>query len=131
MARPRLRCAPVPLSHSMKILPLFAFFALGIVVLAQTTDSKTALAAGAKLPSTIVDWQKLVATRTANGERRNVIDGPTTTLDKLHIHITTLNPGKASSEPHLHPQEEVIIVKEGLVEASVDGRTQIVGPGSV
>jgi quercetin dioxygenase-like cupin family protein len=28
-------------------------------------------------------------------------------------------------------QEEVIIVKEGLVEATFDGKTQTAGPGSV
>ena len=85
----------------------------------------------APLPSAVFDWTKLVVTPTPNGERRAVFDGRTATLDKLHCHITTLKPGTASGVPSLHRQEEVIIVKEGLVEASIDGRLQTVGPGSV
>ena len=90
-----------------------------------------AKAADAPLPSAVFDWTKLVVTPTPNGERRAVLDGRTATLDKLHCHITTLKPGAASGEPSLHHQEEVIIVKEGLVEASIDDRLQTVGPGSV
>jgi quercetin dioxygenase-like cupin family protein len=52
-------------------------------------------------------------------------------LDKLHCHITTLNPGQTSGEPRRHLQEEVIIIKEGTIEATVDGRKETVGPGSV
>ena len=77
------------------------------------------------------DWTSLVPTPTANGVRRAVFDGATTTLDKIHCHVTTLNPGANSGEPRRHLQEEVIIVKEGRVEASVDGKTQTVGPGSI
>jgi mannose-6-phosphate isomerase-like protein (cupin superfamily) len=84
-----------------------------------------------KLRSAVYDWQKMEATPTENGVRRMLFDGPTTTLDKLHSHITTLNPGQASGEPRRHLQEEVIIVKEGRVEATVDGKSQTVGPGSV
>ena len=84
-----------------------------------------------KLSSTVYDWNKLAVITTPKGVRRDLFDGPTATLDKMHCHITTLNPGQNSGEPTKHLQEEVIIVKEGLVEAHIDGRTQTVGPGSV
>jgi XRE family transcriptional regulator, regulator of sulfur utilization len=98
-------------------------------LLAQTVDP--APAAPPRLTSTIYDWEKMKPTPTANGVRRAVFDGPTTTVDNIHCHITTLNPGADSGEPRRHLQEEVIIIKEGLVEATVDGRTQTAGPGSV
>jgi quercetin dioxygenase-like cupin family protein len=60
-----------------------------------------------------------------------VFDGVTATLDKIHCHITTLNPGQNSGEPRKHLQEEVLIVKEGQVEAHLDGKVQTVGPGSI
>jgi hypothetical protein len=44
-------------------------------------DNKTAPTA--KLRSTVFDWMKLTATPTPNGERRDVLDGPTDTVDKL------------------------------------------------
>ncbi len=107
------------------LVPLLLLTALAM----PAADSPNAPAA--KLSSKVYDWQKLVPTPTANGVRRDVFDGPTTTLDKMHCHITTLNPGKDSGEPRKHLQEEVLIVKEGLVEAHIDGKTQTAGPGSV
>lgn len=83
------------------------------------------------LASDLFDWEKLVVTPTAKGVRRAVFDGPTATVDKMHCHITTLNPGENSGAPSKHLQEEVIIVKEGKVEAYWDGNTKTGGPGSV
>ena len=123
---------------AMKLLPLaLAVAALGIAVKAQmSSTAKTPAPAaatpeGAPLVSGVYEWEKLVATPNAKGVRRTVFDGPTTTLDKIHCHITTLNPGEKSAEPSKHLQEEVIIVKEGLVEANWDGQSKTGGPGSV
>lgn len=85
-----------------------------------------------KLVSAVYDWEKLTAAPFAKGVRRQVFDGPTTTLDQIHCHITTLNPGeKSGDQATLHQQEEVIVVKEGLLEAIWDGKSQTGGPGSV
>ena len=84
-----------------------------------------------KLASAIFDWEKLSVNPTPKGARRDVFDGPTATVDKAHCHITTLNPGENSGEPRRHLQEEIIVIKEGTVEASLDGKTQIVGAGSI
>jgi quercetin dioxygenase-like cupin family protein len=114
----------------MKIFLCSAVFAiLGFTLMAQAPETKPSTTA--KLSSTIFDWEKMQPVPTTNGVRRTLFDAPTVTLDKLHCHITTLNPGQNSGEPRRHLQEEVIIIKEGTVEASVDGRTQTVGPGSV
>lgn len=85
----------------------------------------------AKLLSDLYSWEKMAVTPTAKGVRRAVFDGPTATVDKMHCHITTLNPGEKSGEPSKHLQEEVIVVKEGSVEANWDGKSKIGGPGSV
>ncbi|ATC64315.1 hypothetical protein CMV30_10310 [Nibricoccus aquaticus] len=83
------------------------------------------------LTSQLYDWEKMPVTPTPKGARRDVFDGPTSSLDVSHCHITTLNPGQDSGEPRLHTQEEIIIVKEGRVEAHIDGRTETGGPGSI
>ena len=85
----------------------------------------------APLPSAVYDWEKMTVTPTPKGSRRDLFDGPTTTLDKAHCHITTLNPGENSGEPRLHLQEEIIIVKEGTVAMHNDGKEHTAGPGSV
>lgn len=108
---------------------LTAFVTLGSALVAQTPETSKATAA--PLASAVFDWAKLPSTPTPNGERRPVLDGPTATVDKLHCHITTLNPGAVSGEPRRHLQEEVIIVREGTIEANFDGQARTVGPGSV
>src|SRR5688572_24277527 len=113
----------------MKLKTIFLFTACA--TLAAMLPAQTPPADPPKLTSTVYDWEKLVIIPTPKGVRRDVFDGPTTTLDKAHCHITTLNPGENSGEPRRHLQEEIIIVKEGLVEATFDGKTQTAGPGSV
>ncbi len=81
--------------------------------------------------STAVDWNAMTARKTRVGEVRQVFQAPTATLDELELHITTLQPGESPHEPHQHPDEEVIIIREGLVETLLGTRTQRVGPGSV
>ncbi|HTB63882.1 MAG TPA: cupin domain-containing protein [Opitutales bacterium] len=87
--------------------------------------------ADGKMLSHVYNWDKMIVTPRPNGVRRDVFDAPTATLTKLHCHISTLNPGERSGAPSLHVQEEVIIVKEGTVEATYDGKSVTSGPGSV
>jgi uncharacterized cupin superfamily protein len=54
---------------------------------------------------------------------------PTRTLDELEMHITTLNPHTASHTPHTHPNEEMVIVKEGTLQAHVNGKEDRGRPG--
>jgi quercetin dioxygenase-like cupin family protein len=32
---------------------------------------------------------------------------------------------------HRHPQEELVVIKEGTLEINIDGKKQIAGPGSM
>jgi mannose-6-phosphate isomerase-like protein (cupin superfamily) len=113
-------------------LPIFlsAFATLSLMPSDQTPSTPPTKPPD-KLASAVYDWEKMAVIPTPKGVRRDVFDGPTATVDKAHSHITTLNAGENSGEPRRHLQEEIIIVKEGLVEATFDGRTQTAGPGSV
>ncbi|HZS04700.1 MAG TPA: cupin domain-containing protein [Blastocatellia bacterium] len=81
--------------------------------------------------STVFDWNSLEAKPTKVGWSRKVCQAPTATLDELECHITTLKPGETPHPPHKHPDEELMIVREGTVEAMVNGEMKRVGPGSV
>jgi XRE family transcriptional regulator, regulator of sulfur utilization len=81
--------------------------------------------------STAFEWTTLPVTKTAVGESRSIVRRPTATLDELEMHVTTLNPGQSSHAPHQHPNEELVIVREGTVEVLVQGEWKRVGPGSV
>lgn len=81
--------------------------------------------------SSAFEWNSIKSTPTKTGERRQFFQSPTVTLDDLACHVTTLNPGVMSHAPHQHPEEELMIVKEGTVEVLVNGELKTVGPGSV
>ena len=83
------------------------------------------------LSSRIFDWDSLKVAQTKVGSRRDVVRSPTATLDELEMHITTLNAGMESHPPHQHAAEELLIIKEGTLEALVNGQTLKVGPGSI
>ncbi len=81
--------------------------------------------------STTFEWAGLEAKTTPIGARRDVMRSATPTLDELEMHITTLNPGAESHPPHRHPEEELLIVKEGSVETLQNGIATRLGPGSI
>jgi XRE family transcriptional regulator, regulator of sulfur utilization len=83
------------------------------------------------LGSQVFDWKAMTPKPNAIGEVRTVVRAPTVTLDELEIHITTLKAGEASHPPHQHPNEELLIIREGTVEALVAGEHKRIGPGSV
>ena len=85
----------------------------------------------AKLPSTVLDWEKLPVKPTPVGERRELFDSPTATFTNLEGHVTTLNPGEAPHPPHSHPDEEMILIKTGTLAVMINDRTQRAGAGSV
>jgi quercetin dioxygenase-like cupin family protein len=67
----------------------------------------------------------------AKGGRRDVMEAPTKTLSELEMHITTLLEGEKSHDPHVHPDEEIIVVLQGEVEEMINGTPYRLGPGSL
>jgi quercetin dioxygenase-like cupin family protein len=57
--------------------------------------------------------------------------------EKLHsgfgieLHETELAPGLAPHPPHRHDHEEMILIREGTLEVTIQGRSVNLGPGSV
>jgi mannose-6-phosphate isomerase-like protein (cupin superfamily) len=88
-------------------------------------------APGPALGSTVFDWSRLPAVPTKVGELRPFFDAATRTLARLESHVTTLDPGQISHAAHAHADEELIIVREGTVEATINGVPHSAGPGSM
>jgi XRE family transcriptional regulator, regulator of sulfur utilization len=76
-------------------------------------------------------WENLTPKPTKIGARREVGRFPTTTLAEFESHITTLNPGEKSHDPHTHVNEEVLILREGTAEAYVNGVWTPMSTGSM
>jgi XRE family transcriptional regulator, regulator of sulfur utilization len=81
--------------------------------------------------SAVFQWDSLAPTPTKVGFVRRVMQAPTTTLDELESHVTTLNPGQSPHAPHQHVNEELIILKEGAVDAYVNGEWVPVATGGM
>jgi quercetin dioxygenase-like cupin family protein len=96
---------------------------LGIVAFAE---QKTSV-----MGPSVFDWNSIPVKQTEVGSVRQFFKTPTATLHELELHVTTLSPGKASHPPHKHPNEELIIVRQGTVETLTNGEWKRVGPGSV
>jgi len=83
------------------------------------------------MSSSVFDWEKISVKETKTGESRDFFKSPTATLDQLECHVTTVKAGEASHAAHSHPEEELIIVKEGTIESNQNGEVKRVGPGSI
>jgi quercetin dioxygenase-like cupin family protein len=82
-------------------------------------------------PATIFAWDEMHFTDTDVGRRIQLMDEASRTLDQLEIHITPLNPGQSSHDPHRHSNEEVIVLHQGTLRVYVNGETKLIGPGSL
>jgi len=81
------------------------------------------------LDTTFVDWDSMAVRTTPVGQARAVFDNPTPVLDKFEVHITTLRPGMFSHAVHHHPWEEMLLIKDGDVEVSINGQKHRASPG--
>ena len=59
------------------------------------------------------------------------MDGETHTGFPIELHITELTAGKSPHPPHQHIHEEVMMVQSGLLDATVNGKTQRLNAGSI
>jgi (S)-ureidoglycine aminohydrolase len=69
--------------------------------------------------SFVVNWDTLRVQPTDRGEKRELFDRQTALFAKFELHATTLNPGKVSHAPHVHRQEEIILLRKGNVEMQI------------
>jgi quercetin dioxygenase-like cupin family protein len=83
------------------------------------------------MKSAVFLWESTPPKPTELGAVRSIFRAPSATLNELEYHVTTLNPGKSPHPPHQHVNEEVIVVKEGSVDAFVNGAWTPVSTGSL
>jgi quercetin dioxygenase-like cupin family protein len=107
--------------YSAVVLVALVAFAVGYV----SADSAKILG------SRVFDSDAVPVKQTDVGSVRSFVNAPTVTLQQLEIHVTTLDPGKMSHPPHKHPNEELIVIRQGTVETLSNGRWERAGPGSV
>jgi mannose-6-phosphate isomerase-like protein (cupin superfamily) len=107
-------------------------FAVAALSVAATLAAVAAAQSGAPtMRSRVFDSVHIKPETTKAGERRGVFDAPTATLERFESHVTTLNPGQALHPAHKHVEEELMIVREGTVEATLNGQATRVEVGGM
>jgi len=82
--------------------------------------------------SGVYNWSALPVKKDGDRESRKIMEGSSHHLDYLEIHATTQFKGAKPSTAHANDDiEECIIVREGKMEATVEGRSVVLGPGGV
>jgi mannose-6-phosphate isomerase-like protein (cupin superfamily) len=84
-----------------------------------------------KVEPVFKEWNDIEFKSNANGGRRDIMRQPTSSLKELEMHTTQLKEGLPSHNSHTHTDEEIILVRFGRVEESVNGKPFQCGPGSV
>src|SRR5258707_13373706 len=65
------------------------------------------------------------------GKSRAVLQGALHQGFVVNCHITELGPGESPHPPHHHVHEEIVCLRDGLVDVTVDGQTTRLESGSV
>lgn len=97
-----------------------------------------ALAAAAKAqgqtnvsPSHTWKFEDLPVKATGDNKTRQVVDAHTYTGYHFDLHETELGIGMAPHPPHHHEYEEMVMMHEGILEVTINGKVTRIGPGSV
>jgi (S)-ureidoglycine aminohydrolase len=69
--------------------------------------------------SLIKDWNKVEFKPHDKGGRRDFFARPTAMSKRFEMHVTTLNEGIKSHDPHTHKAEEIVLVIDGKTEMQI------------
>ena len=86
---------------------------------------------GEALPSRMWRFEDLKVRESGQNRSRAVLNGKTRSNYGIEMHETELAPGLAPHPPHKHVHEEMMLIREGTMEVTIEGKTEKLGPGSV
>jgi quercetin dioxygenase-like cupin family protein len=86
---------------------------------------------GSRLPGKVYHSSQFPYSGDQKKKARSFFHGTEHSGFDIEAHETVLGPGVETHPPHSHEHEEIIVVVEGTVEVSVDGKTDTVEQGSV
>ena len=92
-----------------------------------------ALAAAQTKPETVPSYahalEDLESHKSGPGVGHNVFKGQTHSGFAIDMHITEIPKGEAPHAPHHHVHEEMVLVFEGSLDVTINGKTTRIGRG--
>lgn len=85
----------------------------------------------AALPSATFRFEDLPVRKTGSLVSRQILKGTTHTGFDVDLHESELGPAQTPHSPHQHVHEELLLIKEGQLEITVNGKTTQLDAGSV
>ncbi len=117
----RSLCQALPALSLLALLPRTQ--ALGQ---AASTNKETDLSHCTAFP-----FRSLPEHPSSSGVIRPVLSGEVPTGERLELHETTLMPGQMPHPPHQHRHEELMLIREGVLEFQYGGASHTLTSGGV
>jgi (S)-ureidoglycine aminohydrolase len=84
-----------------------------------------------QIPAAVYRWDAGPVKKNTTSEQRVLLEGATPAFTHVKVHATTVAGDKAAHAGHSHADEELIIVKEGVLNVTIKGQTETLEAGSV
>jgi quercetin dioxygenase-like cupin family protein len=92
----------------------------------------TATAQLKPITSGVYHWNELPVKKDVQRESRSIMEGTTNEFSYFEVHATTQEKGAKPKPPHAQTDiEELMIIKEGKMKATIGNKVSILGAGSV
>lgn len=112
------------------VLALPALALLGSV-LAKAESKASPSSSSSLVHSQTFSFDQLPVKSGPNGSSHAVLRGTLPTGETIEMHETTLLPGKMPHPPHRHIHSEFMLIREGTVEFTAEGKSAQIGPGGI
>jgi mannose-6-phosphate isomerase-like protein (cupin superfamily) len=84
-----------------------------------------------QLASRCYKYEDLAVKKNGENESRDIFDGLNRSNFQLDIHMTNLGPGMMPHGAHHHTHEEIVMLRNGELDVTIEGKTTRVTAGSV
>lgn len=101
-----------------------------VVLLLPALGAAQNRAGGGPLASAALRYESIPPRKSGSITVRQMLKGATHTGLPIDLHETELPPGEAPHAPHQHIHEEILLIREGVLDVSVGGAVTRLGPGS-
>jgi mannose-6-phosphate isomerase-like protein (cupin superfamily) len=81
------------------------------------------------VPSKAYPFEQLTGRQTATIKSYQILTGDTHTGYRVDLHESELPSNTAPHPPHQHVHEELLFIREGQMEVTINGQRTLLGPG--